>query len=240
MVCVAIAVLGVGTALGIHYRPPAAAGLKFEPGVLFIPREIRRLLQTDRSLRAALVVSTIFWLAAAIVQPAVNALGKRQLLVDDRWTSLLVTIISLGIAVGCALAGYLSAGRVHSTVQRTGAWGMFVTLSLLAVRGGPHDHLLGYTGSLIVLVLLGIFTGLFAVPLQVFLQSRPPPRDKGRMIATQNLLNWIGIFASSGIYFAAEYVLRIAGWPNNGVFALTALLILPIALWYRPPFQRGD
>jgi MFS family permease len=95
-VCVAIAGIGVGTALFIRRLPPAAPGLKFEWEVLFIPREIMQLLRTDSALRNALMASTIFWLAAAIVQPAVNALGKRQLQVDDRWTSLLVTVISLG------------------------------------------------------------------------------------------------------------------------------------------------
>jgi MFS family permease len=233
-VCVAIAGVGVGTALFIRRLPAAAPELKFEWEVLFIPREIMQLLRADSALRNALMASTIFWLAAAIVQPAVNALGKRQLQVDDRWTSLLVTVISLGIAIGSALAGFLSAGKVNPMVQRTGAWGMFATLLLMSLRGGPRDHLLDYDGSLVVLIVLGVFTGMFAVPLQVFLQSKPPAGDKGRMIATQNLLNWIGICASGGIYFIADWFLQRAGWPNNGVFALTALLMLPIALFYRP------
>jgi acyl-[acyl-carrier-protein]-phospholipid O-acyltransferase/long-chain-fatty-acid--[acyl-carrier-protein] ligase len=116
---------------------------------------------------------------------------------------------------------------------------MFATLILLSLRGGPHDHLLGFYGSLVVLILLGISTGLFAVPLQVFLQSRPPPGDKGRMIATQNLLNWIGIFAASGIYDAAIRILERCNWPHNGVFAFTALLILPVAIWYRSEQSRS-
>lgn len=239
-VCIAIAVIGVFTALFIRRLPAASPNLSFELGVLFIPSEIQRLLRKDAGLRNALIASTVFWLAAAIVQPAVNALGKRQLLVDDRLTSLLVTVISLGIALGCALAGYLSGGKVNATVQRAGAWGMCATLILLALRGGPRDHLLGYWGSMVALVVLGVFTGLFAVPLQVFLQSKPPPGDKGRMIATQNLLNWIGIFASSGIYFVADRILQKWKWPDNGVFALTALFMLPIAIWYRPTDGRSS
>lgn len=233
-VCVSIAVIGVGTALLIRRRPPAAPELRFELEVLLIPRSILRLIRADRALRQAIAASTIFWLVAAIVQPAVNALGKLQLRVDDRLTSLLVTVISLGIASGSALAGIAAGGKKNATVQRIGAWGMFGSLIALTLRGGPHDHLLGYYGSLLVLILLGVFTGMFAVPLQVFLQSRPPAADKGRMIATQNLLNWIGIFLSAGIYSLAEWTLRTLQWPNNGVFGLTALLLLPIAVWYRP------
>ena len=54
------------------------------------------------------------------------------------------------------------------------------------------------------------------------------------MIATQNLLNWIGIVASSGIYLASDLLLQKFGWPINGIFLLTALIVLPLALWYRP------
>jgi acyl-[acyl-carrier-protein]-phospholipid O-acyltransferase/long-chain-fatty-acid--[acyl-carrier-protein] ligase len=123
---------------------------------------------------------------------------------------------------------------MRATVQRAGAWGMVAFLLLMAVRGGQHDHLLGYWGSLAVLCILGMFTGMFAVPLQVFLQARPPEGLKGRMIATMNLLNWIGIFASSGIYWAGTEFLHWRQWPENGMFALAALFMLPVALCYRP------
>ena len=76
---------------------------------------------------------------------------------------------------------------------------------------------------------------MFAVPLQVFLQARPPDGLKGRTIATQNLLNWIGIFVSSGIYFAGDTVLHGLGLPPSGMFAVTAMLMLPVAIFYRPP-----
>ena len=234
MICMGIAIFGVLTALIIRRIPASAPESRFEWEVLLIPREIMRLLKTDRLLRHALAASTTFWFVAAIVQPSVNALGISQLQVNNTRTSLLVTVISLGIAAGSALAGAASRGKVNPTVQRIGAWGMVATLMMLALRGGPRDHLLGYAGSLVDLILLGVFTGMFAVPLQVFLQSRPPQGDKGRMIATQNLLNWIGIFLSAGVYAIVDKSLRAVGWPTNGVFALTALLMLPVAIWYRP------
>ncbi|HND51835.1 MAG TPA: MFS transporter, partial [Pirellulaceae bacterium] len=98
---------------------------------------------------------------------------------------------------------------------------------------GPQRHLLGYNGSVVALIALGGFTGMFAVPLQVFIQSRPPEALKGRTIATQNLLNWIGIFLSTPIYGIGNYLLTVVGMPPNGMFALTALLMLPVAIWYR-------
>jgi len=234
VLCVGIAGLGIATSLAIRRVRPSAPQLRFQWEMVAIPKDMRRLLVQDMPLRRALIVSIVFWLTAAIVQPAVNALGKLQLELDNQKTSFLVTIISFGIAVGSVVAGAVARGRMRAPVQRAGAWGMVAFLVLMAARGGPSDHLLGYWGSLAVLCVLGIFTGMFAVPLQVFLQARPPEGLKGRMIATQNLLNWIGIFASSGIYWAGAEFLRWQQWPENGMFALAALLMLPVALCYRP------
>jgi len=234
LMCVGIAGLGTATSLAIRRVRPSAPELRFQWEMVAIPRDMRRLLARDQPLRRALIVSIVFWLTAAIVQPAVNALGILQLGLDNQKTSFLVTIISFGIAMGSVIAGAVARGRMRAPVQRAGAWGMVAFLVLMAARGGPNDHLLGYWGSLAVLCVLGMFTGMFAVPLQVFLQARPPEGLKGRMIATQNLLNWIGIFASSGIYWAGAAFLRWQQWPENGMFALAALLMLPVALCYRP------
>lgn len=234
LVCVGIAAAGVATASFLPPRPPALPQLRFSLDMLTIPRDVRRLLVEDRGLRAALAVSTLFWLVAAIVQPAVNALGSLQLKVGEVRTSVLVMMISVGIVAGSALAGgWLRCGG-GPAISRFAAWGMIACLATLAAQAGPDRHLLGYRGSVVALVLLGTATGLFAVPLNVYLQSRPPGGLVGRVIATQNLLNWIGIFLSSGLYWLAKQALAWLHWPDNGLFAVTACLMLPIAIGYRP------
>jgi acyl-[acyl-carrier-protein]-phospholipid O-acyltransferase/long-chain-fatty-acid--[acyl-carrier-protein] ligase len=234
VVCVAIAAAGVATASLLPAFPPALPQLRFSLDMLTIPRDVRRLLAVDRGLRAALAVSTLFWLVAAIVQPAVNALGSLQLKVGEVRTSVLVMMISVGIVAGSALAGLWLRCGGGPAISRFAAWGMIACLAMLAVQHGPDRHFLGYGGSVAALVLLGAATGLFAVPLNVFLQSRPPGGLVGRVIATQNLLNWIGIFVSSGLYWLAKQLLAWLDWPDNGLFAVTACLMLPIALGYQP------
>jgi acyl-[acyl-carrier-protein]-phospholipid O-acyltransferase/long-chain-fatty-acid--[acyl-carrier-protein] ligase len=95
-------------------------------------------------------------------------------------------------------------------------------------------HLVGYRGSQVMLVLMGFFAGLFALPVQVFLQSRPPDKLKGRVIGTMNLVNWIAIILAAAFYLVAEGVLARLGWPKFAIFALAGLALLPIALFYRP------
>lgn len=234
LVCVGIAVAGVATASLLPALPPALPRLRFSFDMLTIPRDVRRLLKVDSGLRAALAVSTLFWLVAAIVQPAVNALGSLQLKVGEMRTSVMVMMISVGIVAGSALAGIWLRCGGGPGISRFAAWGMIACLGTLALQSGPDRHLLGYRGSVAVLVLLGAATGLFAVPLNVYLQSRPPGGLVGRVIATQNLLNWIGIFVSSGLYWLAKQLLAWLLWPDNGLFLVTACLMLPIALGYQP------
>ena len=51
-----------------------------------------------------------------------------------------------------------------------------------------------------MLILLGVFSGMFIVPVQVTLQSVPPPEEKGRMIATMNQFSWVGVILGAIVY----------------------------------------
>jgi hypothetical protein len=96
------------------------------------------------------------------------------------------------------------------------------------------QHLLGYVGSQFVLAVSGFFAGLFALPVQVFLQAKPPDNIKGRMIGTMNLINWIAIIGSAVFYFGVQSLLSSLGVEPYWIFAITAAALLPIAIFYRP------
>jgi MFS family permease len=233
-VCVVIAVVGTFTSLLVRRVPPAKPGLKHTWSAWTVPGETLRMLRQDRSLVWAIVVVAIFWMVGGIVVQTVNALGKSQLGINDLQTSILNAAIGVGIAVGCLLGGFLSRGRVNRRVVTTGAVGLFVTLVAMALPGGPHRHLLGFYGSIPVLVAMGVFTGMFIVPVQVLLQSRPPREEKGRMIATMNQCSWLGIILGAMLYAACIWVLDTVGGPRSAIFGVSAALMLPVAIFYRP------
>jgi hypothetical protein len=186
-----------------------------------------------------------------LTQPAVNAFGKLQLFREvpideaDASTSLMVGFLVIGIAVGCATAGWISGKKINFRLISWGAWGMVVGLGLLSLLGWlatPESN--GVTprvsaeavnlGSKLLLTEIGMAAGFFTVPLQVFLQLRPPAEQKGRVIGAMNLVNWIAILASSQIYSALDLARELAGVPHSAIFGGTALLVLPVALFYRP------
>jgi acyl-[acyl-carrier-protein]-phospholipid O-acyltransferase/long-chain-fatty-acid--[acyl-carrier-protein] ligase len=234
LVCVAIAIVGTMTSLMVRPVPPANPTLKADWQSWLVPPDILRLLWKDRSLLWAMLVVAVFWMVGGMVQQGVNALGKTQLGLSNGKTSLLTASIGLGIALGCVIGGYLSRDRVNRNVVVVGEIGLFATMVLMCLRGGEHQHLLGYYGSIPTLIAMGAFTGMFIVPIQVALQSRPPREQKGRMIATMNQCSWVGIILGAMLYAASIWVFDIYDMPRNTMFAVTAALMLPVAIFYRP------
>jgi MFS family permease len=233
-VCIAIAVLGTMTSLFTRRVPAANPGMSLHWYDWLVPTESIRLLWKDRELFLALMVTSSFWLLGSIVQQAVNSLGKSQLGLNDQNTSILTAMLGFGIPVGCVIGGKMSAGRINPRVVAFGAIGVVITLGMLSLRGGENNHLLGFYGSIPVLIAAGVCTGIFIVPIQVAVQALPPANEKGRIIALMNQVNWVGIILGAVIFKASVTFCETWDQPRNTAFAVGALVMLPIALFYRP------
>jgi acyl-[acyl-carrier-protein]-phospholipid O-acyltransferase/long-chain-fatty-acid--[acyl-carrier-protein] ligase len=231
LLCVVIAVAGTLTSLLVRRVAAAQPGMPFVTDSLGICHDARRLLRADPGLMAALLVGSVFWLVSGIAVPTVNRLGF-WLGANATWTSVLTASIGLGIMIGALLAAYLCRKGIGDRCVSLGLVGICVSLAALGTWLG-NQHLLGYTGSLIALVLLGVNAAVFAIPLQVFIQDRPPAVLKGRMIATMNQANFTGILISGPLYQLFEWLSRVAGWPISSVFWMMGCLVLPLAALYR-------
>jgi acyl-[acyl-carrier-protein]-phospholipid O-acyltransferase/long-chain-fatty-acid--[acyl-carrier-protein] ligase len=242
--CIALAVGGTMSSLLIRQLPAASLDLRFTLASLGISRDARLAVWADRPLLAAIGASCVFWLVAGIAMPAVNSLGLVQLRVNPFLTSVMVAVIALGIAGGAVLAGQLSGGRANFRLVRIGSWGITLSCIPMALTLPGGQHAIGYVGSLCVLVLMGTAAAFFAIPLQVFIQSRPPEELKGRIIAIMNQANFVAILASGVLYSLFDQIVVHMAWPRSAIFAMMAVLMLPVALCYRKtdfnPFERPN
>jgi acyl-[acyl-carrier-protein]-phospholipid O-acyltransferase/long-chain-fatty-acid--[acyl-carrier-protein] ligase len=146
----------------------------------------------------------------------------------------MTAVIGLGIALGAVIAGRLSRGKIDFRIARFGLWGLVLFLALLSVSRTGGVHLLGFSGSLVALTLLGMSAGFFAIPVQVFIQERPPKEQKGRMIAAMNFFNFIAILLSGVLYYVFDRTVEWQGWPRSMIFAMMAGIVLPLAILYQP------
>ncbi|MFN0051609.1 MAG: MFS transporter [Planctomycetales bacterium] len=231
----AVALLGTGTSLFVRHTAAARPGLPFHLSEMLVDRPTARMFLSDRPLLFALAAYSLFWLVGGVVLPNVNDVGKKQLGIDDATTSATTACLALGIAAGCGMAGVISGKRIDFRLVRIGSWGMIGSLVLLSVTGvlnvGAESKLWCLRA---LLVAAGACAGLFTVPLQAFLQSRPAADQKGRVMGAMNLATWIAILLSAVVYAAIDRVCATLGVSISWGFAATGCLMLPIALFYRP------
>lgn len=256
--CICIAILGTISSAFVRRTSVAQPDLQFSWSSVAIDRSNWQLLKGDRALLGVLLVSSVFWFVGGAVQPSVNIYGKDELKLGDGRTSLMSCCLGIGIAMGCVLAGRLSRQRIRFSLVNWGAIGLTISLASMVVLSYLADSSLHYqiendtwSGiifsasplewlSRIALVAVGFSAGLFIVPLQVALQVSPPESQKGRMIATMNLVNWLGILLSAAFVGIYE-IIRIAinahidfELTPATVFGVLAVLTLAVRIAYHP------
>lgn len=262
-VSIVIAVIGTCAATLVRPTPIAQPDLKLTWKAAGIDGDNWKLLKENRFLLGVLLVSSLFWFTAGVVQPAVNVFGKVDLGLSDTRASILQACMAVGIAFGCVLSGRLSMKRIRFGLVRAGTLGMTIGFPLLTAvsylyPGTPAEAsttataMTAESGSLIFdattgewlsrccLIWLGGCAGCFAVPLQVALQSVPPESQKGRMIGTMNLVNWCGILLAAvfyGIFEAVRFQLNSQGdlgVRSAAVFSALAVIAGVTTVVYRP------
>ena len=239
LVCTGIAVVGMCTSLLIRYTPPAQPNALLSFSDLGMPEPIRKLLSQDRPLTFAIIVSSMFYVVAGIVMPTVNSLGKLQFkLESSTYISVLTGGLAIGIIIGAVLANIVLKQMSPAKQVNLGTWAMIASLIALGCWQAGGVHLLGYWGALIGLITTGMAAAVFIIPLQVFVQKRPPSELKGRMIGTMNFANFVGILIAGPLYQVFLKVASFLNWPVSSIFWMLAVLLVPIALIYRLP--RSD
>jgi acyl-[acyl-carrier-protein]-phospholipid O-acyltransferase/long-chain-fatty-acid--[acyl-carrier-protein] ligase len=138
-----------------------------------------------------------FYLLATIVLLLVTEMGS-LLQVNDTKVSYLLASIGISVGLGSLLAGFISRGSIRLRLSKIGALGM--AASMMVAGFAPTS----YTVILICLVCLGIFAGLYAVPLQSLMQMLPVPERRGRVLATSNALSFLFMALGSLVYWRAR------------------------------------
>ena len=191
----ALACTGLLTSLGIDRVPAAAPEKKFRVNFLGDLWQQIALMRRDRALFLAVVGNTYFWALGSLLFSTVVVYGPDVLRIGQTRTGYLNAALAVGIGVGSMLAGLVSGNKIEYGLIPLGAIGMACTGLLLG--GMRHD----LAGSAALLGVLGLWAGFFAVPVNALIQHRPAEKDKGGIIAAANLLSFVGVALSAGVYY---------------------------------------
>ncbi len=174
---------------GVDHKP-----LKRNPIYLFHEfNHCLKLLWRDKLGQISLAVTTLFWGAGATLQFIVLEWAKAALNLDLSKASMLQGVVAVGVAIGAVLAARMITLKKSVRVIPLGiAMGIGV-LVMVAVR----DMWL----AIPLLVLIGIFSGFFVVPMNALLQHRGHIlMGAGHSIAVQNFNENLSILIMTTVY----------------------------------------
>jgi acyl-[acyl-carrier-protein]-phospholipid O-acyltransferase/long-chain-fatty-acid--[acyl-carrier-protein] ligase len=194
-VLVALSFIGLLTSLSIDKVPAASPDKKFQWNILGDLGDQIRFMRQDRPLFLAVIGNTYFWFLGSLLFSTIVVYGPDVLHVGQAKTSYLNATLAVGIGIGSMVAGWLSGNKIEYGLIPLGAIGMTCTGLLL---GATHH---GLWGSALLLGSLGFWAGFYAVPVNALIQHRPPESNKGGIIAAANLLSFVGIALSAGVYY---------------------------------------
>ncbi|MCZ4324518.1 1-acyl-sn-glycerol-3-phosphate acyltransferases [Pseudomonas sp. 8BK] len=199
---VLVAVFGYLASRGIPVASAAMPQLKLDWNILRQSWLIMKLGLGQRpAVSRSLVGNSWFWFLGAVYLTQIPAYAKEWLYGDESVVTLILTVFSVGIALGSMLCERMSGHKVEIGLVPFGSIGLTLFgIMLWWFSGGfpeaaeNHDWLsvLSYSQAWWILgsiLGIGLFGGFYIVPLYALIQSRTVEHERARVIAANNILN---------------------------------------------------
>ncbi|MFT7611518.1 MAG: 1-acyl-sn-glycerol-3-phosphate acyltransferase [Parvicellaceae bacterium] len=181
-----------------------------------------------RGLNMVILGLGMFWFIASLIQMNLLVYCKEVLLLDSVGTSVIWAITTIGIALGCFTAGIINKSRVELGISVIGAIGLAVFTLIAAFAD------LGSYGFCAILFFGAFSAGLYKIPLNSWMQERSSSKELPSNLAYLNMVVFIIILISSGIF-----ALFMSHLDSIAVFYLIgfASLILAIYILIKNPAE---
>jgi 1-acyl-sn-glycerol-3-phosphate acyltransferase len=204
-------------------------------------RETWRMIGVARETRSvflSILGISWFWFFGAVALAQFPGLGREVLGGGEHVVTLLLTVFSLGVGLGCILCERLSGGVIELGLVPLGSIGLTLFAADLAFAAhaaaangaaiGVRDVLAGprYWRVAADLTMLGASGGMFIVPLLAFVQHRTEPRRRSLVIAANNVVN--AAFMVLAAVLGAG--LRAAGLGIPALFGVLAVVNVAVAV----------
>ena len=220
-VLLSLSVIGFLTSLSIDKVQAAAPEKPFRLNVVGDLWTQIGKMRKDRALFLAVVGNAYFWFLGSLLFSTIVVYGPDVLHVGQTKTGYLNAMLAVGIGIGSMAAGWISENKIEYGLIPLGSIGMTLTGLWLGLM--PH----GMVGSAVLLAMLGFWAGFFAVPVNALIQHKPSEQDKGGIIAAANLLSFVGIAISSGMYFVFTTYIHLD--PRGVIVAASCITALSTA-----------
>ncbi len=179
-----------------------------------------------------------FWFYGAMLVTQFPNLTRNVLFGNEHVVTLLLVVFSIGVGAGSLLCERLSGHKIELGLVSFGSIGLTlfgIDLWWATAGAAPHPPIDAATFMqdaanwriLADLALIGIFGGLYIVPLYALVQSRSDVASRSRTIAGNNILNALFIIAAALL----AIVLFRLGLTIPQVILVTAILNAAVAVY---------
>lgn len=198
---VGVALLGLCCSPFIPRRPAAAADTSFPRlALLEAPAQLRELGR-DRPLFLAVWGEVFFYFLSSLLLLEINALGELELGFSHSATSLMPAALLAGICLGSLFA---SRGTPESWMNWLVPSCIGIGLLLCLAACVPFlPQSMQHAFLFAVYLCAGACGGFYLIPLTSFIQVRPAPDRKGRVLGLDNCLVFSGIMLAGPAYLCA-------------------------------------
>jgi len=237
-VAVGIAVAGYAVSRSIPHTPAVDPGLAINWNPVSETWKNLRFAQQNRVVWLSMLGISWFWFYGATFLAQFAGFARDVLGGNEHVVTFLLALFSVGIGIGSLLCERMSGRRVELGLVPFGSIGLtlfavdlwLASRNLRASSLGGLDVFLASSAHWRVaadLVLIGLFGGLYIVPLYALIQERSEPSHRSRIIAANNILNALFMVVSAVL----AIVLLRAGLSIPELFLVTALMNAAVAFF---------
>lgn len=230
---IGIALVGFAASLRITRVPRSGSRAPFRINPFAEVRTGTARLLRDRALALTVLGLSYFWFLGALSLLLFGGEARYQ---TDVRIGLMVISFAMAAAAGSLLAGRWSGDRVELGLAPIGSIGMgLACMAFYAARTFPM--------VVTALAGMGLAGGLLIVPLNAYLQRRSEAGERGRILATNNFYNAVGLLLASATWWGLHGRLHISAgrlvlWFGILTLAATVLIVILVpefllrfALW---------
>ena len=201
---ITLAVLGSLISLGIPKVKPSPSTEPFHWNPFSEIVKGFQILAKDKPMALTVAGISFFWFIGGLVQLTLVVFVNHTLHGSESQIGLLVAALAIGIGAGSMASGRISGERIELGLVAPS--GVLMGLSGMALGTVSTE-----AAAFVWLTLMGFFGGLFIVPLNTFLQDEAPAAEKGRILATNNFANMLGVILASAVLFLLHDKLHWSG-----------------------------
>jgi 1-acyl-sn-glycerol-3-phosphate acyltransferase len=177
--------------------------------------------RSNRPVFLSILAISWFWFVGASYLTQFPTFAKDYLGGSAQVVTLLLTLFSVGVAVGSLLCEKLSGRKIELGIVPIGSIGMsvfgidlyFAIASIEVVENMSAMAFIEQSGNwrmMLDIALISAFGGLYVVPLQALIQNRSEEKVRAQIIAANNVLNALFMVVSAIFAILALVVVKIS------------------------------